>query len=451
MQREAIRSEPHESIPEAFVDEAVRLLVELIRIDTSNPPGNERPAAELAAEALRAEGLEPVLLEARPGRSNLVCRLHGTGALPPLVLAAHLDVVPAGEGWLHPPFAAEIRDGFLWGRGAIDMKHHAAMSIAVLCALAREGRRLRRDLVLALTADEETGCALGSRWLADEHPERIRGEYAIGEVGGFTLHLDGLRFYPIQIAQKGAVRIRAWARGPGGHASIPRERSAVGDLAAAVARIASTRLPHHVHPATRAFLDEVRRRIGLKGIALGALLQPRLAPLALRALPDRALARSLHAVLANTATPTILRAGEKLNVIPTRAEAELDCRTLPGPAGDRLLDELRQVVGPEVELEVLDRLPAVEASADTPLFRALADAVRRADPEAVPVPYLVSGFTDALAWSKLGTTWYGFAPVRLEPGIAFAELFHAPNERLPLEGFRWGVRVLYDAVRSFCL
>lgn len=435
----------------AIEDEALALLRALLAIDTSNPPGGERPAAELCAGRLREAGLEPVLLEAQPRRTNLVCRLRGTGERPPLMLTAHLDVVPAGDGWEHPPFGAEEHDGHLWGRGAVDMKHHAAMCVTALRVLSR-GQRLARDLVLVLTADEEAGCELGSTFLVNEHADLVRAEYALGEIGGFTLHLGARRLYPIQIAQKGALRVRATARGPAGHGSLPREDTAVTGLARAIDRIGRAMLPFHPPAATRAFLEvAAATQPAARRLALRTLLDPRLGPALLRRLPDRALARSLHAVLANTVTPTIVRAGEKLNVIPDRAVAELDARTLPGPDGDRLLEELRAVVGPDVELEVLHRLPAVESHAGTPLFATLAAALLRADPEGVPVPYLVPGFTDALAFARNGTTYHGFAPVGLpDPALKFAELYHAANERIPVEGFRFGMRVLLDAVRAFC-
>ncbi len=435
----------------ALEEEALQLFGELLRIDTTNPPGNERPAAERCAAALREDGLEPVLLEGAPDRTNLVCRWEGSGAEAPLLLTAHLDVVPAGEGWSHPPFAGAIHDGFLWGRGAIDMKHHAAMCVMVLRALARSGRRLRRDVILALVADEEAGCDWGSTWLVEHHPELVRAEYALGEIGGFTLHLDGRRFYPIQVAQKGVLRLRARTRGEAGHASMPRERTAVGALSAALARLSSRPLRVHATPATRSFLEGIAGALGPpQGLALRGLLSPRLAPAILRMLPDRALARSLRAVLSNTATPTIVRAGESINVIPAMAEAELDGRTLPGVPGARILDELRAILGPEVELTVMRETEALEFSERTPLYEALAAAIRRADPEGIPLPYMIPGFTDALAFSRLGMIWYGFAPVGLPPGLAFAELFHGPDERIPVEGFRFGLHLLHDAVLQFC-
>ena len=439
-------------LPRDLEEEAVALLADLVRIDTSNPPGRERPAAERCAEALRREGVDPVLLEGAPGRTNLLCRWAGAGTKPPLMITAHLDVVPAGDGWLHPPFGAEIHDGFLWGRGAVDMKHHAAAGVTVLRTLARSGRRLARDVLLVLVADEEAGCTWGSEWLMANHPDLVRAEFALGEIGGFTLPMGGTRFYPIQVAQKGAVWIRARTRGESGHGSMPREDSAVGRLATALARLTATQLPFHAPRTTRAFVEATARHLGrTRKLAMKALLRPALAPRILARLPDRALARTLHAVLANTATPTILRAGDRLNVIPSVAEADLDARILPGDDGAALFEELRAVLGSEVELEVIRSLPPLEARSDTPLFAALSGAIRRADPEGVPVPYMIPGYTDAFAFAKNGTVWYGFTPLRLpeEPPVKFAELYHNANERIPLDGFRWGLKVLLDAVVSF--
>lgn len=434
-----------------YEPEALELFVSLLRIDTTNPPGRERPAAELCAEWLRRDGLEPVLLEAQKDRTNLVCRLRGTGELPPLLLTAHLDVVPAGEGWQIAPFAGEIHDGYLWGRGAVDMKHHVAMSVTVMRALAREGVPLRRDLILALTADEESGCDLGSTWLVDNHGEKVKAEYALGEIGGFTMHLAGRRFYPIQVAQKGVMWMKARARGPGGHGSMPREGTAVSRLSRALWRLSDSTLPTHVPDVTRAFVTNVLAAVGLSGrFPAEALLHPRLARTVLGVLPDRNLARSLLPLFSNTVTPTIVRAGDKINQIPAVAEAELDGRTLPGRVGDLLLEELKTLVGQDIEIEVVRELPAIEASFETPLFSTLAEAIRRGDPEGIAVPFLIPGFTDGYAFSRNGAIYYGFAPVGLPPGLDFAGLYHNVDERIPVEGFHWGLHVLHDAVHTFC-
>lgn len=431
-------------------EEALALLCDLLRIDTTNPPGNERPAAELCAEALRAEGLEPKLLEGAKDRTNLICRYRGTGELPPLMLTAHLDVVPPGDGWTHPPFEARIVDGWLYGRGAIDMKNHVAMCVTVLRALAREKARLRRDVLLVLVADEEAGCTWGSEWLVRNHADKIRAEYALGEIGGFPLHMEGRRIYPIQVAQKGVLWLRARTRGEGGHGSMPRERTAVGDLVRAVSRLVRRPMPIEVTPPAREFLDALAAQLGPKGAALRALSRPWLARAVLRALPDRSLARTLRALLSNTVTVNVLRAGEKTNVIPRAAEAEIDCRTLPGKAGEKAMQQIRDRVGPEVEFEVLQQAPAVEFTSKTPLFESLAAAIRRADPEAVVIPYMIPGFTDALAFAHNGTTCYGFTPVYLPEGVVFADLYHNVDERIWVEGFHFGLELLYDAVRTFC-
>lgn len=441
---------PLSYMPPEYHEEAIALLVDLLRIDTTNPPGNERAAAERCAEELRKDGLEPVLLEGAKDRTNLICRHAGTGELPPLMLTAHLDVVEAGEGWTHPPFEGRVVDGFLYGRGAIDMKNHAAMCVTILRVLAREKVRLKRDVLLVLVADEEAGCEWGSAWLVANHGEKIKAEYALGEIGGFPLHMEGKRFYPIQVAQKGVMWLRARAKGEGGHGSMPRDESAVGDLAQAVGKLSKRHLPIHVTDPAKHLLETLAGSLGPKGMALRGLLVPKLAPAILKAIPDRALARTLRALLSNTASPTVLRAGSKINVIPQTAEAELDCRILPGMAGQRLLDELRAVMGEDIELETIRQAPAVEFPSSTPLFASLGQAIRRADPEGIPIPYMIPGFTDALAFSKNGTTYYGFTPVGLPPGMAFAELYHNVDERIPVDGFHFGLQLLYDAVRTFC-
>ncbi|HEY3355743.1 MAG TPA: M20/M25/M40 family metallo-hydrolase [Polyangia bacterium] len=439
---------------EQVADEAVGHLQALVRLDTTNPPGAERAAAEYLAGVLRAAGLEPAVLEAAPGRGNLVARLRGDGSAPPLLLAGHLDVVPADAAeWRHPPFGGEVHDGWLYGRGAVDMKGFVAQALAAVLALRRTGARLRRDVIFAAVADEEYGCELGSAFLVREHPALVRAEYALGEVGGFSQHLGPATVYPIMVAEKGLCWLRARWRGPSGHGSMPRDDSAVLALCAALARL-KTRLPLHVTPVMRRFLAAVAATQPLPARAVLPLLaQPALAGVILdRVLPDRALARSLGALLANTASPTVLRAGDQTNVIPPAAEAEIDGRLLPGQTAADLCAELARVLGPEVELTVLRSHEAAEFSTETPLYRLLADAIRRHDPGAVAVPALIPGFTDASQWRRLGTICYGFAPVRFprEAGVTFAELFHGRDERIPVAGFRWGVGVLLDVVHRFC-
>jgi acetylornithine deacetylase/succinyl-diaminopimelate desuccinylase-like protein len=434
---------------------AVELFRALLRFDTTNPPGAEAACVAFLAEHLRAAGLEPQVLASAPGRANLVVRLAGDGSAGPLLLNGHVDVVAAeADRWRHPPFGGEVHDGAVWGRGAVDMKHMVAMSATVLGLLARLRAPLRRDLVFAAVADEEAGCAAGSAWLVERHADKVRAEYALGEVGGATVYLGGRPVYPIEVAEKGVAWLRATASGATGHGSIPRDDNAVVRLAEFLARVGRRRLPLHLSPEVRGFVEALAAAQGRPaGTVLRLLLSPRWSGLVSgRLLGDQGAARALAAVLRNTATPTVLRAGQKTNVIPGRAEAELDGRIAIGSSEAELLAELRALAGADVELElVAPSHPPTVGHADTELFGILAAVVAEHHPGAVAVPSVISGFTDAKYWSRLGTTCYGFSPLRLEPGDAdFTALFHGDDERVPLAGFGAGLRMLADAVARCC-
>lgn len=442
-------------------ERCVALLRDLIRIPTVNRgtgeagDANERRACELLAEHLRKDGIEPKLFEKKKDRTNLVARVRGSGEKSPLLLNAHLDVVEADAGsWQHDPFAGEIHDGYLWGRGAIDMKHMAAMSTCVLSLLARHQPKLARDVIFAGVADEEAGCALGSLFLCDEHPDEVRAEYMLGEIGAFSLHLFGRTFYPIQVAEKGLCWVRATYTGSPGHGSMPDPESAVVKLARAIERLGSRRLPMHPTEVVTGFLKRVAKELPApQRQALGRLSTPRVAGLILDYLVrDPSQRRSFGAMLSNTASPTVVRAGSKVNVIPGRATVEIDGRTLPGQSEASFLAELREALGGDPSLEILRSMPPVEARSDTPLFDHLARVITRHDPTGVPVAYMIPGFTDAKAYARLGTTCYGFAPVRFDPthAVDFSRMYHGHDERIPVEGLKWGLRVLYEAVASFC-
>ena len=436
-------------------DDALEMCQALLRLDTTNPPGNERPAADYLDGKLRGAGYQTTLLESGPGRANLVCRRSGSGKAAPLLLTAHLDVVEAhAEHWRQPPFSAVIAEGCLWGRGAIDMKNMAAMSAAVMCRLAREEVPLARDVIFAAVADEEAGCDFGSRFLVEQHPELVRAEYAIGESGGFSLHIGGSTFYPIQVAEKGLCWIRARVRGQPGHGSMPRSDSAVIKLAEAVATLGSTQLPVHPTPWVRDFLSAVAaRQPAMVQPLIRLLTHPRLLPSVLRVFPDKGVARGLQAVLSNTASPTVLSAGAKINVIPHTAEVMIDGRTLPGQTDHDLLRELRAVMGPEVELEVVRSAPPVVTEPiESPLFEIIASEIQKREPEATVVPYMIPGFTDAKYFTSLGARWYGFSPLKIEKGsgIRFADMFHGHDERIPVDGLRWGADLLYSVVTELC-
>jgi len=438
-----------------LADDAKGLCQQLLRIDTTNPPGNERAAAELVSRALHEVGLTPELLEGAPMRTNLVVRYKGTGKKPPLLLTAHLDVVEADPAkWRKPPFSGEEFEGCLWGRGAIDMKNMAAMCTAILRRLAATETRLERDIIFAAVADEEAGCDLGSRFLVEHHRSKVEAEYAIGESGGFSLHLGDSTFYPVQVAEKGFCWVRARITGEPGHGSMPRHDSVVTKLGETLAKLGSTTLPIHTTKYVTDFLDQLRAKQPTVIQPLVKLLaRPHLLGRVAKLVPGASIARSFSALLSNTAAATVVRAGNKTNVIPGLAEFEIDGRTLPGQSDDDLLRELREVLGPEVELEVMKSAPPVVTEPiASPVFDIIKRQVEQREPGATVLPYLIPGFTDAKYFTRMGARWYGFSPVKIEKGsgIKFAEMFHVHDERVPVAGLAWGVEVLDAVVREVC-
>jgi acetylornithine deacetylase/succinyl-diaminopimelate desuccinylase-like protein len=434
--------------------EALGFLRELLRFDTSNPPGRERPAADYLAAVLAREGIPHQVIESAPGRANLIARLEGTGKKAPLLLSGHLDVVPAEpERWTHPPFAAVEADGYLWGRGAIDMKNMVAMSLMALVLLKRQGLALDRDVIFAAVADEEAGSRQGSLFLVERHPALVRAEYVLTEVGGNTTHLGGARFYPIQVSEKGLCWFELQAEGPPGHGSMPHPHNAVARLARAIVALTSARLPQHNTAVVAGFVRALAARAPFpQNLLLPRLLNRRLSGPLLNRLErrDPEQARSLAAMLRNTASPTMLAAGQKINVIPSAAAVQVDGRIIPGQTLESFLAEIRAVVGDDVRLSVLEEHAGTTFESKTELFAAITRVLERHDPGAIPVPYMIPGFTDAFAYQRLGATCYGFVPLKLEPGVNFSRMYHGHDERIPVRGFSWGVRVLYELVRDFC-
>ncbi|WP_432133847.1 MULTISPECIES: M20/M25/M40 family metallo-hydrolase [unclassified Streptomyces] len=427
------------------LDEVVRFTSDLIRIDTTNRGGGdcrERPAAEYAAERLAGAGLEPVLLERTPGRTNVVARLAGTDpAADALLVHGHLDVVPAeAADWSVHPFSGEVRDGVVWGRGAVDMKNMDAMILAVVRSWARQGVRPRRDLVIAFTADEEASAEDGSGFLADHHPGLFEGcAEAVGESGAFTFHDgNGRQLYPIAAGERGTGWLKLTARGRAGHGSKVNDENAVTRLAAAVARIGEHVWPTRLTPTVRAALNELAALYGIETDLsdVDALLD-KLGPAA----------RLVEATVRNSANPTVLEAGYKVNVIPGEAVAHVDGRYLPG-GEDEFRTTLDELTGPDVDWEYLHREVALQAPVDSPTYTRMAAAVREFAPEGHVVPYCMSGGTDAKQFSRLGITGYGFAPLRLPEGFDYQALFHGVDERVPVDALHFGVRVLDRFLRT---
>lgn len=434
--------------------EAIEHFKALLRIDTTNPPGNERAAAEYIAKVLRAEGIDFEIHESEPTRASLVARLRGTGKEGPLLLNGHLDVVPADpERWTHPPFDAVEADGCIWGRGAIDMKNMVTMGLMCLVLQKRSGVKLDRDLVFAAVADEEAGSHHGALYLVEEHPELVRAEYVLNEVGGHTLSMGESRFYPIQVSEKGICWFEMTVEGEPGHGSMPRPDNTVVRLGRALGRLGRTRLPQHNTPIVESFLRTLAEGAPFpQNKALPLLLQPQLAGTLLSILERQDLEKAIgiNAMLRNTASPTMLDAGKKVNVIPSSAKARVDGRILPGQSVEQFLAEVQKVVGPDVKISVFDHHDGTVFDANTPLYDTICRVLRQRDPGATPVPYMIPGFTDSFAYARLGATCYGFSPVKLGPELNFTRMYHGHDERIPVDGFRWGLRTLWDVVHDFC-
>jgi acetylornithine deacetylase/succinyl-diaminopimelate desuccinylase-like protein len=429
------------SVPSAE-DEVVELCSELIRIDTSNPgdhsgPG-ERRAAEYVAEKLAEVGLDPEIYESHPKRASVVARVEGTDPQrDALLIHGHLDVVPARrEDWRRDPFGGEIADGCVWGRGAVDMKDMDAMMLAVVRERLRQGRRPERDVVLAFVADEEAGGKWGAHWLVDDHPELFEGcSEAIGEVGGFSLTLpDDQRLYLIETAEKGLAWMRLIVEGTAGHGSMVHPDNAVTTLTEAVARLGRHEFPVRLTKTVRAFLEEVCDATGVE-------FDPDNIEETVRNIGP--LSRMIAATLRNTLNPSVLEAGYKANVIPQTATAQVDGRFLPGHE-EEFFATVDELLGDAVRREFVHHDIAVETEFDGPLVAAMAAALRAHDPQARPVPYCLSGGTDAKSFSTLGIRCFGFAPLRLPKELDFSGMFHGIDERVPLDGLRFGVRVLDD-------
>ena len=432
---------------------AIQYLRDLIRFDTTNPPGNELPAAQYVADILSAEGLEPIVLESAPQRGNVVARLRGSDSLGALMLMSHLDVVPAAaEEWDHPPFAADLADGYIWGRGAVDTKQLTAMELATVVTLTRQQVPLKRDIVLVATADEEVGGASGMGWLVEQHPDLISCEYAINEGGGFGLTLGDKTLFLCQTGEKGVCWMRLTARGRPGHGSIPHSNNAVCRLSAALARLGRARLPQHrtvtVDRLVHSFAGTQRFPMSL---LLPLMLNPAIEPLVLRRLEGQGpLASALAASLHNTVSPTVVRAGNKTNVIPVEASAEVDGRLVPGQHPEDLLNEIKPLLGPGITVEILQQSQPYESEPDSPLYDAFADVLQRHEPGCELVPFLVPGATDGRFLAERGVKVYGFSPAKQEPGWPLLEMAHAPNERISLANMEFGTTVLYDVVKGFC-
>lgn len=426
---------------EAIQDRPVELLQRLLRFDTSNPPGGERECIDWIRGLLEGLDCEVRIVASEAERPNLIARLAGRGECAPLLLQGHVDVVAARGQWRHEPFAGELHDGYMWGRGALDMKGGVAMMLAAFMRAKASGTPPPGDVILCLMADEEAGSELGAEFLVREHPELFAGvRYAIGEFGGFTMDVAGRRFYPIMVAEKQVCWSRAIIRGPAGHGSMPIRDGSMGRLGRLLGRLDRRRLPVHVTSVARAMIEATAAELPpVLGLPLKGLLVPRLTDRVLDAMGERG--RVFDPLLHNTVSATIVGGGEKVNVIPDVISLTLDGRLLPGFAPEQLFAELRTLTGMELEFEILRHDP-VAAEPDLGLFGALAGVLVELDPHAKAIPMLLPGVTDGRFFSRLGIQTYGFLPMQLPAELPFMQLIHAENERLPAKAVEFGTTAI---------
>lgn len=427
-------------------DEVVQICQNLIRYDTSNfgdgsGPG-ERAAAEYTAELLDEVGLEAEVFESAPGRASVVARIEGTDpSASALVLHGHLDVVPAQkEDWTVDPFAAELKDGLIWGRGAVDMKDMDAMVLSVVREMQRSGTRPKRDLIIAMFADEEAGGTYGARWAVDNRPELFEGaKEAISEVGGFSAEIGGRRTYMLQTAEKGLSWLKLTASGRAGHGSQTNLDNAVTRLARAVGRVGDHKWPIELTDTTRRFLEGVTELTGIE-------FDQDNPEILLKELGT--FARFVGATLQNTSNPTVLKAGYKDNVIPGSAEARIDVRTLPGQ-DELVMEKIRELAGEGIDFAYVHHDVSLETPFEGALVDAMVGSLKAEDPDSHVLPYTLSGGTDNKSLSRLGITGYGFAPLRLPADLDFAGMFHGVDERVPAESLQFGARVLRRLLTSY--
>lgn len=429
----------------ALEDEVVKICQDLIRIPSVNfgeGKGDEKAVAEYVVSSLAEVGIAATIYESAPNRCNVIANIEGRdSSRPGLVVHGHIDVVPANAAdWSVDPFAAEIRDGMIWGRGAVDMKNVDAMILAIVRNWARTGYKPPRNIVLAFFADEEAGMTFGSRWMAAHHPEVFAGcTEAISEVGGFSVTVgDGKRLYFVEAAQKGIHWMRLTATGRAGHGSMMNEENALTEISEAVAKIGRYNWPQRYTNTVKTLFSKIAQAAGKP------YDESDLRPLLKEIGPT---ARMIGATLQNTANPTMLEAGYKANVIPGSASAVIDGRFLPGYEAE-LNETIRSIIGPDIAIETISRDIALEVDFEGDLVDAMCSAITKHDPEGIPVPYLMSGGTDNKALSELGIVGYGFSPLRLPPELDFMALFHGVDERVPISGLEFGVRVLADFLEN---
>lgn len=426
------------------------ILQNLIQFETVNPPGNEVQCINYIRELLQQTGLESNLYAKSDTRPNLVCRVPGKGQAPPILIYGHVDVVTTeGQKWKYPPFEGKIEDGFIWGRGALDMKGGVAMMLSALLRMKQEGITPAGDVIFLALSDEEDGGEFGADFMVSEHPEVFDGvKFALGEFGGFNLTIGGKRFYPIQVAEKQHCHITITTEGLGGHGAMIVTDCAMEKMGRIISRLSGQMLPFHVVDPVRLMVEGMSEELSFPlNMGIKMLLNPNLSKVLLKQLGE--VGNAFVPMFHNTVNATIVRGGSKINVIPSRIELTLDGRILPGFDSGTFLNEIRSLIQEEDMSMEVTRFDPGPPTIDMGLFSHLAGVLKSLDPDGVPVPYLLTAVTDARFLAKLNIQSYGFLPMKLPPDFEFFKLAHAADERIPLDALKFGADGIYQALKTY--
>lgn len=420
----------------------VKLLQKLIRYNTTNPPGNEADCIKYLNDLLSLAGIETTMVGKEPERQNLIARLKGQGKEPPFLMYGHVDVVAADGNWSQPPFEGVIMDECVWGRGTLDMKGAIVMMVCALLRAKVEGFVPSGDIILAVVGDEEASGEYGAKYLVENYSDMFKDvKYAIGEIGGFTLHMSGKRFYPIMVAEKQKCSIKAVIKGPGGHGSMPLHGGAMAKLGNVLKTLDAHRLPVHVTPPASEMIDALASHLPFPAsMFLRGLQKPFMTDKILNIMGEQG--NFFDPILHNTVNATIVRGGNKINVIPGEITLELDGRILPGFKASDMIKELQNLLGRNAEFEVTEYVPG-PSEINMGLFHVLEDILKEGDKDGIPIPFVVSGCTDARFFSQLGIQTYGFTPMILPQDISFAKLIHGEDERIPIKALEFGVNSIF--------
>ncbi|HED03146.1 MAG TPA: M20/M25/M40 family metallo-hydrolase [Candidatus Fraserbacteria bacterium] len=436
-------------------EETTKLLSELLQLDTTNPPGNEKIAADYLQGLLSQEGIESQILESAPGRSNLIARLKGRQPGKRLMLLSHTDVVPVNDPdqWKYPPFSGVVAEGYVWGRGALDMKSMTATETMVMLLFKRLKLDFAGELILAAVADEEQGSSYGGNWLVQNHPDLMRSDYVLNEGGGMPLQIGEQVFYTVDTTEKGLWWVRLRFKGAAGHASVPHQDNAIAKSARLIDRLAGHQFPKQIAPAVQEFFVRVGQALGPQGVRAAQVITSDNQQVDLKSLLAGTPldANLVYAFTHTTCSPTMIRAGVKENVIPARCEFVLDFRFVPGYSREQIEETIEQLAGElaaELEIETIQHHPASESPISDPFYQIIAETVRQEIPGAQAVPYLLTGATDSRFMRQLGAAAYGFSPLSTQMSLSErTKLVHSANERIDIGSLKLGVKLLYTIAR----